>query len=253
MDEDTIKIFLFSIAGFFGGIALFFFGFRWFRQKRLIENTPTSKVRSIAMGFVELFGSAIVFKEVLKSPFTGKDCVYYFYEIQELRSSGKHSRWVTVAKGSEGRQFFLKDDTGKVLVDPANAKVDIPADNEFGSSWGKDPPKQAIEFMRSKHLSFESLFGINKSMRFTEKFIEPGDKLFILGTAGGNPFLKPGVGTKNEEHIMIAKGNNVYYIADKPETEVLKKFKWKSIGGIFGGAALSIVCLIVIFISLNLI
>lgn len=253
MDENILKIILFSIAGFVGGIVLFFFGFRWFRQKRLIENTPTSKVRSIAMGFVELFGSAVAFKEILKSPFSGKDCVYYRYSIEELRHSGKSSRWVTVAKGSEGRHFLLKDDTGKVLVDPSNAKVDIPADNKFDSAWGTDPPKQAIDFMHSRHLSFESFFGINKTMRYTEYFIEPGDKLYILGTAGDNPFLKPGVGTKNEEHILVSKGNNVYYIADKPETEVLKKFKWKAIGGIFGGSVLSIVCLIIIFINLNLI
>ena len=49
-------LFFWSVVGFGGGIFLFFKGLIWLKQKRLIENLPTSKIRSLAMGLVEIFG-----------------------------------------------------------------------------------------------------------------------------------------------------------------------------------------------------
>src|SRR3990167_4562284 len=93
-------LFFVSAAGFFFGIWLFFKSFTWFRQKKLIENTPTSKIRSMSMGPVEIFGGVSPSEYgVIKSPLTGNDCVYYRYSVEEYRSSGKHGSWVTIKKG----------------------------------------------------------------------------------------------------------------------------------------------------------
>ena len=103
----------FSIAFIIFGIVLLIWGLISFRVKRLIENIPTSKMRSIAMGLVEIYGEVVPSKDnILKSPFTNKDCVYYKYSIQELRSSGKNTYWATVDQGEEHRVFYLKDETG---------------------------------------------------------------------------------------------------------------------------------------------
>jgi multidrug resistance efflux pump len=40
------------------GAAGLWYGFRWWRWARLIEDTPTSQVRSAAQGLVELVGTA---------------------------------------------------------------------------------------------------------------------------------------------------------------------------------------------------
>jgi hypothetical protein len=241
------RIFFYSIAGLFVGVFLFVMGFIWLRQKRLIENIPTSKVRSIAMGLVEIFGEAVpAKKKVLKSPFTNKDCVYYKYIIQEYRSSGKSGHWATIKKGNKSVNFYLKDKTGSVLVDPKDAKVDIPKDFEFNSNLGKDPPLGVKRFLKKNKLSFEGFLGINKRMRYREYFIEPKDKLYILGTAGDNPFVKEATAKNSAEDIMIQKGKieRMYYISDKPEKEVLKKLTWKIIGGIAGGVFLIIMFVI---------
>ena len=65
-------------GGILGGLALFGAGFRAWRRLRLIEDTPTSRVRSMALGRVELAGSAVG-KADLEAPFTGTPCVYYRY------------------------------------------------------------------------------------------------------------------------------------------------------------------------------
>lgn len=247
------ELFVYTIIGFIFGLILFIKGFIWLKQKRLIENMPTSKVRSIAMGLVEIFGKVAPSK-ILKSPFSNKDCVYYKYTIEEYRRTGKHSRWVTVKKGEEVVHFYLEDDTGKVLIDPKGANVDIPLDFQFNSGLGKDPPLLIKQFLKSNNMGFETFLGINKTMRYTEYFISPNDKLYIMGTAGDNPFVKEGTAKKGVDDVMIQKGKDekFYYITDKPEREILKTLRWKVAGGIFGGSALSIVCLALILMFLKL-
>jgi len=46
------------IVLFFLGLFISYIGFVKLRQKRQIENTPTSKIRSLAVGMVEIYGKA---------------------------------------------------------------------------------------------------------------------------------------------------------------------------------------------------
>lgn len=248
--------FIAAIVGFFAGLFFFYKGFIWLKMQRLIENIPTSKIRSLAMGLVEIYGKALERKEEpeLKSPFSQKPCVYYRYKIEEYRSSGKSSRWVTVAHSSKGVRFYVKDDTGTVLVDPAGADVDIPADRVIRSGTGSSPPVYVTDFVRTLGVKQKSFLGFNRTMRYSEYYIAPDDKLYILGTAGDNPLVEDATAQMGVEDIMIQKGNNdkIYYISDKGEGDVLKGFKLKTLGGLFGGGILAVVCLAVIMLYLGL-
>ncbi len=244
-------VFFYSIAGFFAGAYFFWRGFYWLKQKSAIEDTPTSKIRSLAMGLAEIYGKVIPASKVFKSPFTGKDCVYYTYTIEEYRQSGKNSRWVIVDSGKETAHFFVADNTGKVLVDPKGAEIDIPLDFEFQSRFWKDPSPTIKKFLKSRRKSFEGFFGLNKNMRYRERFIAPGDKLFVLGTANDNPFVEEASGKENQSDIMMEKGKSTYYISDRHETELLSQLRWKVLGGLFGGSVLMIASLAVFLFNLN--
>jgi hypothetical protein len=248
-----VRSFAAGVVFFVIGILIFISGLTAFKMKRLIENIPTSKIRSIAMGLVEINGKTIA-KKLLKSPFSKKNCVYYRYTIEEYRRSRKNSRWVTIKRGLDGVPFILKDNTGTVLVEPKGAKVDIPKDFEFRSGFRKDPPIAIKQFLKSSNLKFESFIGVNRTMRYREYFIAPNDNLYIIGTAGDNPFVKEASAKEGTEDIMIQKGKNekFYYISDKAEKDVVKSFKFKTFGGLFGGAALIILGLVVILINLGL-
>ena len=239
---------LWSFVGLGFGIYLFFKGFGWFWEKRLIENTPTSKIRSIAMGLVEILGEVVLAeKQILKSPLSNKDCVYYRFKIEEYRSSGDSIIWVTIKKGDKGINFYLKDDTGSVLIDPNKAKIEIPAKYSLETSKEKQIPSALQAYLTEQKVKTKALFGLNKMMRFTEYYIAPKDNLYIMGTAGDNPFVEEATGQKNEEDIMIQKGKGFYYMSDKQEKDILKSFKWKIIGGLWGGLGLIVVCLFIIF------
>jgi hypothetical protein len=243
------NIILYAIIGFCFGIFIFIAGFKWMKIRNLVMNTPTSKVRSVPIGLVELYGKAIPQKDKrFRSPILDEECVYYNSVIRERRGGGKKSRWVTIFSDEVREMFYLRDDTGTVLIDPKDAEIDIPADLDATSGIGKDPPSEVISLLKLKGISYEGLLGMNKQMKFTEYVIKTDDQVYVLGTAKKNPFVKSS--SKNEDLVMIQKGENdkVYYISDTQEKKVLDKLRWKILGGFFGGIALSAGCLAVILI-----
>lgn len=184
------------------------------------------------MGLAEVAGEVIHRDaEGLRGPVSDRACVFYRYRVQEYWSSGKNSRWVTVKEETATQRFYLRDETGQVLVDATGANVEIPIDTEV-------EPKTAG----------------TKRIRFQEYLLEPGDHLYILGTAGDNPEVAEAVGTQNVEDIMIQRGTrkNCYFISDSSERALLSALKWKMCGGVYGGALLTLACLAFILYKLHL-
>ncbi len=122
---------------------LFWFGFRWWRRARLIEDTPTSRIRSAAQGYVELSGRAQLpaGSEVL-SPLSRRPCVWWQFRIEQKRRSGRNTRWQTINSGISPTPFLLVDETDTCLVNPLGAEV-FPADK---STWyGSSPWPNSVE------------------------------------------------------------------------------------------------------------
>ncbi|MBU1998689.1 MAG: hypothetical protein ABIG46_03400 [Candidatus Omnitrophota bacterium] len=181
MAQDGEDIF-WAAAGFFSGIFFFFKGFSYFHKKRLIDNIPTSTIRGLAMGLVELVGK--VKKETpFRGPFTNQECVLYKYTVERLRQSDKHSEWAIIAKGDS---FFcpiwVEDTTGKIMVSAIGAELIWDVNYEFSNSRGKPFPQQLLDYMENNGINYRGLFS-SARLRFREWHIKPGQEVYCLGTA----------------------------------------------------------------------
>jgi len=215
-DRDSFKLLLY-LAIFSGvGIWLFFDGFKKWRRKRLIENIPTSKIRSMAMGLVELQGKAQQWIYSLKGPLTGRSCVFYKYLIERYERRGKNSSWVKVADGgSYDNLFHLDDGTGKVLVNPKRAELNLDKpDFSFESGlFGGDIPSNLVRFLDHNDIKYQTWFG-KQRMRFREWDICPNDQVYVLGTVNKNESFVSDFKIKLNERLRELKA--------KPEE--MKKF-----------------------------
>lgn len=97
---------------------------RNWQRARLIEDLPTSRIRSAAQGYVELSGFVRALDGVeLPSPLTATPCVWFDFTIERYERRGKSSSWRTVERGRSERGFDLDDGTGSCVVDPRYAEV----------------------------------------------------------------------------------------------------------------------------------
>jgi len=171
-------------AGIAGGIYLFVLGFKMLQRKRLILNTPTSKIRSASLGLIEVNGLAVG-PYTLTAPITAAPCFFYRTQAWELRKSGKSNEWQQVADESLHVPFFLDDNTGRLLINPQGAELDIHRDfhEEYSSSifFDKEMPERCRQFLARYAVSGE------RKVRVDEYCIKPKNFLFILGTLAENP------------------------------------------------------------------
>ena len=113
-----------AVLGAAAGIFLFVRGFFMLRYKRMILNTPASKIRSASMGLVELSGMAEG-PQTIPAGITGEACYYYRAIAWQLEQSGRNRQWKKVADESLYVPFFINDTTGRMRVDAAGADMEV--------------------------------------------------------------------------------------------------------------------------------
>lgn len=141
------------------------------RRRREIQDYPTSRARSVAMGKVELVGR-VVPRVTLKTPWTGVDCAWFHAQILVMqRDSRGRERWVTRQSFSSGDlPFLLEDDTGRVLVDPLGATLEVTRTHTL-----------AEPLLPGATRSVASQRG--RDTKYVERYLPAGSVVYVLGTA----------------------------------------------------------------------
>src|SRR3984957_19773545 len=136
------------------------------------------------MGLVEITGMATG-PHTIPAGITGEPCFYYRAMAWQLRQSGRSKQWRKVADESLYVPFFLEDSTGRMLVDPQGAELDVHRNfkGEIGGSLfaSRDMMPENI----AMYLLRNGLAGA-EATRIEEYCIKPDYPLFVLGTLGAN-------------------------------------------------------------------
>ncbi|MCG8710648.1 hypothetical protein JHU04_003947 [Brenneria sp. 4F2] len=84
------------------------------------ETLPTSKIRAMTTGLVELEGQLHA-QSLVKSPLSRHRCIGYYHTVhEEVRYSDGERRYRLIHQESHCQPFVLQDATGKVQVDGEN-------------------------------------------------------------------------------------------------------------------------------------
>jgi hypothetical protein len=178
--SGDIRLPFWAVLGAAIGIFLFIRGFIMLRYKRMILNTPASKIRSASMGLVELSGMAEG-PQTIPAGITGEACYYYRAIAWQLEQSGRSREWKKVADESLYVPFFINDTTGRMLVDAAGADMEVHRNfrDEFNSSFfgSRDMFPENV----SRFLARNGVLG-GSTVRLEERCVKPGFPLFVFGT-----------------------------------------------------------------------
>ena len=239
------QLFLYLAAGTIGGLGLFVYGWMVHQRKRLIESIPTSTIRSLALGLVEISGHAQPEEHLLAAPFSGLPCVFFSYAVEEHIGSGKHSRWETIANGTSEQPFFVSDTTGQVLVMPLGAELILPDERTYRNDWLGELPPTTIAGLNRLGVSTERWIG-NKTLRCRETFLQPEEQVYVLGTA--HEHLGATELVENSARLYIGSSrDHEFIISDRSEKDLLSRLRWQVLAYGAGGLALAATCVITIF------
>lgn len=146
------------------------FSAAWLR--RLILDLPTSRIRSLALGPVELKGKTAA-RERLIAPVSGAPCVYYCLSYyRNSAPSGRDDNWRLVRRIDSGdTPFYLAGDGGRVLIDPGNCRF------------------PSLERTENLGTMLEMLSGVGNDGRrkVVEEALHEGRDLYVFGFARPNP------------------------------------------------------------------
>ena len=240
---DAMLLYLALGAG--GGLGSSIYGFVLNHRKSLIESIPTSPIRSLAVGLVEVSGRAQPGRELLRTPFSGLPCVLFSYKVEARRESRNGARWETIAKGTSAEPFFVQDQTGKVLVVPLNAQLILPDNRTIRNNWFGTLPEQTLQGLLKLGIAVDGWFG-EKTIRCSEASILPDETVYVLGTAQEHGGAADS--TENSARLYIGSSrDHDFIISDRSEKELLSRLRWQVFAFLGGGPALAVLCLLLIF------
>ncbi len=251
-----LRLPLAAAAALLAGPCVFWRGFRHLRTLRLIENTPTARIRSMAMGLVEVHGSVHP-RSTLTAPFSRRPCAYWEVDIS-LR--GRNRGWTVVHRNRSGNPFFLSDETGVAMVYPESADCRI----RFGTEeecFGLMPPSPYAEYLHQHPTVMTSVARLSM-MRFRERALEDGQVVYVMGTAtprahaevvsegealvatgtDGNPWTTRLRALDQETSAVIRRGENesTFIITQEQERDLATGLRLKAAAMILGGPPIAL-------------
>lgn len=156
------------------------------RLARALRDAPRATVAELREGVAARLVGTVGAQETLSAPLTGRVCVAYVVLVEERISTGKSSRWVDRIREIKGVTFSLDDGTGKAMVDAGRAKLLVEMDSTSRSGTFDDATPVEAAFLSRHGMNSQGWF-FNKTLRYTEGVIEPGERVAVMGRGVREP------------------------------------------------------------------
>jgi hypothetical protein len=226
------------------GVIVALTGLKNYRRRQRILATPTSPIaQDPGNGPVEVKGRIVPGEQgVLQTPFSGRHAVWCRVSVLEYRSSGRSGHWVTILREVDQREFFVDDGSGQMAkVIPVGAEVILDQQQIASSGTFNDAPPHLQAFLASRGHSTTSFLGFNKSMRYQEEVLAPGDPLYALGPSrrDAGPPVHDGYRMAPSSQLVLFPGPGEVHeliLTNKTEEQLVANLKWGLLGGIIMAA-----------------
>ena len=206
------------------------------KKSRIIEDLPTSSIKGVFIGLVEIKGTAETENEIL-SKFTSTPCVSYAWGISEhweyevtTESTDKDgnttsntttkSGWTEIEGGIVLQPFYLKDETGVILINPEKAELEMTESYNFECTnadsyyFEYGPPNEVSDSTHKR--------------RFFEKTFSLHEKLYAVGQAKiHDDIVAPAI-----MHDPLCP---LFLISSKDEKQINSNLRWNTWGIVFIG------------------
>lgn len=249
-------------------LGMLLWGFYRVRKAKMVADIPRIPIRSVALGMVTIKGK-VEPDQMVPAPVSGRPCCFFKVRIEEWDKD--KNDWMPKVVDYDGPQFFLADETGRVLIDahyveglefdPPRTAVRV-VDSEIPAGAAVPPAPSDSELMQyvSTKTAFdqrgEKATGLQDAgvppvpaegrYQLTEWLVLPGQEYQVTGTCAENPNS-----THEDDRVVIGMGEreSTFIISSKTDANLatdLSAFGW---GLIIAGSLYFVIWLLIIFLS----
>lgn len=211
------------------GLGFVLTGVQHHREGGRIEGAPLTPIEDLEPGPVAVEGTARPTDDgSVQTPFSGREALAVEYRLRE--AMGKNRQTPTkLAEGDERVPFYVDDGTGRVLVRPEAADLELEREEEFRVPRDERPPEPAERFLARRadigdptEPAMGALQPTVGTRYFREWLLEPGEEVYVFGKATHEQ------GSEFEEgDLEICEGAagghpnpTTFVVADRGEAEV---------------------------------
>jgi hypothetical protein len=233
--EGFVLAFKIIWSGFsliFVGIGLYFMnrGRKLRGQSKRIAATETTQIRDLQPGAAEVKGAAHPAEDasIMQSPMTGADALATHVMVEKYQSSSQGGgSWTTIHEAESAVPIMVDDGTAEV-------RVELPSDGELNLDLirktvggGEEPPEPIRRFVEQEADVDEAtrhdlgLLSVGERRRYSEGVLEPGEGVYVLGTA------RETAGWDGQEYVIDEPTQSGdFVLSDKSEDTLTEEGRW---------------------------
>jgi hypothetical protein len=149
------------------------------RLQQSLEAYPIVSIRQAGEGPLAVEGRALAL-ETMVAPFSAKTVIGFRVKVEQARSDGEGTTWETLVDLSELQDFEVEDGTGRALVRAVDYELLLDREERQTNGILTSVPDAVEAFLRH-HGETSHGWIFNKSLRWAEYLLEPGEAVFVTG------------------------------------------------------------------------
>lgn len=215
----AVMVVVFALLKFFNLKA------RIIRELRKSPSKPINTVKD--REFARVHGLVEAAEELLQAPLSKRPCVFYHITVEERADKS----WRTIINDVKFQPFYLNSNGEKALI-LAKGKQSLmfylKVDHKRKSDWTKKATAELEAYLKSHNKKSKSwLFNANKTLRYHEAVLTPGEMIVVKGTAEWIRLEEPIEGYNYSRLLKLTGSENKkMLLSDLPEAlKTLPKFK----------------------------
>jgi hypothetical protein len=201
-----VQIILFIAIGIFIGLIL---SYPEIQKIFSIYRTPIYQINKLPTeGRIIVFGTAE--SKNTKSPIKHTNCSLWQVEVTELPYVNNNGVYKTLYSQISKEPFELSDKTGNIQIFPANAELILYDDVRKAGNLLSPMPSRTKNAIEELGIPTVNSLGVERQLQVYERFIKPGDVIYVLGEVG------------YENGSKVIKSGDPFVISDRREYKVVE-------------------------------
>lgn len=208
--------FLLTLLPIIAALYCLYLSYRYIKASWILQDTPLTKIRSAAQGYVELYARVETIHPDRLSKLKKIPCAWYSYIIEMQKEvqddQGSHMEWVLIEEGKSNSPFLINDGTGVCLIFPERAVIlcqhyDRFVDSQYPQTDNTSATEKKGQSVMD--LLWKIFFPKPKVLyRYSESRLEPSDNVYATGIFNTVSIEDPHI-QQNENIISFLKNQGM--------------------------------------------